>query len=276
MTLRFSAEPLVMGIVNVTPDSFSDGGHFLDPAAAVRHGLNLVRQGADVLDVGGESTRPCATPVDTDEELQRVMPVLRELCRSAGVPVSVDTSKAAVARAALEAGAEIINDVTGLEADEEMLPLAAASEAGVCAMHMQGTPATMQNCPTYTDVVEDVAAYLQQRRDALLEAGVDASRICLDPGIGFGKTVEHNLALLSRCRRLLNLGCPVLVGHSRKGFLGHILGDRETDRTAATIGVAMSLAAQGVHVLRVHDVAPVKQALRLFVATGGTTYPLPS
>ena len=164
---------------------------------------------------------------------------------------------------------EIINDVTGLEADPEMVPLALASRAGVCVMHMQGTPATMQDDPSYHDVVEEVHDHLRQRRDGLVNAGLDVSRICLDPGIGFGKTHQHNLELLRHCDRFLSLGCPLLVGPSRKGFISHVLGDKLADRTAATIGVALALATQGVHVLRVHDVGPVTQALRLFAATGG-------
>jgi dihydropteroate synthase len=164
---------------------------------------------------------------------------------------------------------EIINDVTGFEGDPDMIPLASESRVGVCVMHMRGTPATMQDNPTYDDVVEDIAAYLRQRRDRLVEAGIAASRICLDPGIGFGKTHPHNLDLLRHCDRFLSLGCPLLVGPSRKAYIAHVLRDKQVDRTAGTIGVALSLAAQGVHVLRVHDVGPVKQALKLFASTGG-------
>lgn len=261
--------PLVMGIVNVTPDSFSDGGQFLGTSAAVEHALELVEQGADLLDIGGESTRPYSTPVDRDEELRRVIPVIDQVCRATRVPVSVDTSKAAVARAAIDSGAEIINDVTGLAGDADMLPLAVASGAGVCVMHMRGTPATMQDDPVYTDVVEDIADYLTRRRAALTEAGVAVERICLDPGIGFGKTHRHNLQLLAHCHRYHRLGCPLLVGPSRKGFIGHVLGDPRADRVAATMGVVLALAVQGVQVVRVHDVLPVKQALRLFAAAGG-------
>jgi dihydropteroate synthase len=269
VTLRFERQPLVMGIVNVTPDSFSDGGRFLDPARAVAHALELAQQGADILDIGGESTRPYATPVGADEELRRVLPVIQEVRRQTHVPLSIDTTKAVVAREALACGVEIINDVTGLEADPEMVPLALASGAGVCVMHRQGTPATMQDSPHYDDVVEEIHDYLRQRRDRLVDAGLDLTRICLDPGIGFGKTHQHNLELLRHCDRFLTLGCPLLVGPSRKGFISHLLGDKLADRTAATIGVALALAAQGVHVLRVHDVGPVQQALRLFAATGG-------
>lgn len=261
--------PLLMGIVNVTPDSFSDGGRFLDRSAAVDHALALVDAGADLLDIGGESTRPYSTPVDVREELRRVEPVVQAVCERVSVPVSVDTSKAEVARRALAAGAEIINDVTGLEGDPDMLGIALDWAPGLCVMHMQGTPQTMQDHPTYDDVVGDVVAYLKQRRDRLVEAGIEWGRICLDPGIGFGKTHQHNLALLARCERFHELSCPILVGHSRKGFIGKVLGDTEQDLTFATIGVAMSLAQRGIQTLRVHDVGPVRQALLLFEATGG-------
>ncbi len=267
--LTLTSGPLLMGIVNVTPDSFSDGGQFLEPQLAVHHALELANAGADILDIGGESTRPHAVPVADDDELRRVVPVVRAVCRQTHVPVSIDTSKAAVARAALDEGAQIINDVTGLEGDPKMLPLAVRSNAAVCAMHMQGTPATMQDHPAYGDVVEEVRDYLARRRDVLLQAGVEKARICLDPGIGFGKTHEHNLQLLTRCHRLGGLGCPLIVGHSRKGFIAFVLGDSRTDRLPGTIGVSLALAAQGVQVLRVHDVEPVRQALELFFAAGG-------
>lgn len=268
-TLSFGRLPRLMGIVNVTPDSFSDGGRFLDPAAAIEHGLRLADEGADLLDVGGQSTRPGTPPVDADEELRRVMPVVTALCGRPGVPVSIDTSKAVVAREALAAGAEAINDVTALTGDPQMLALAVESGCGVCAMHMRGTPQTMQQAPHYDDVVEEVFAYLAQRRDALTAAGIEPARIALDPGIGFGKTTEHNLALLRHAGRLHALGCTVLVGHSRKRFLGELIGDPEADRTAATLGAALALARQGVQVLRVHDPAAVRHALLAFDAAGG-------
>ena len=258
-----------MGVINVTPDSFSDGGRFFEPAAAVEHGLRLAAEGADVLDVGGESTRPYSAAVDTDEELRRVMPVVEALCRRTSLPVSIDTSKAAVAREALAAGAQIVNDVTGLTGEAAMVEAALEYGAGVCVMHMPATPRTMQDHPTYTDVVADVMAYLDGRRNSLTAAGIEPERIALDPGIGFGKTTEHNLALLKAAWRLHALGCPVLVGPSRKRFIGEVLSDNEADRTAGTIGVALSLARQGVQVIRVHDVAPVRQALLLYEATGG-------
>lgn len=272
-SLRFRQQPLLMGIINVTPDSFSDGGRFHEPASAVERGLQLVEQGADLLDVGGESTRPYSTPVEAQQELRRVLPVVRELCARTTVPVSIDTSKAQVAAEAIEAGAEIINDVTGLEGDPDMRQVAADTGAGVCVMHMQGTPQTMQDSPTYRDVVEDIFDYLRRRRDVLIAGGLDPARIGLDPGIGFGKTHQHNLTLLANCGRYHELGCPLLVGHSRKGFIGHVLGDKQADRTAGTVGVALALARQGVQVIRVHDVLPVRQALLLFDAVGGISAP---
>ncbi|MFV1963855.1 MAG: dihydropteroate synthase [Pirellulaceae bacterium] len=258
-----------MGIINVTPDSFSDGGKFVEVNRAIDQGLRLVEEGADILDVGGESTRPYATPISVDEERRRVGPVVARLCDAVDVPVSIDTYKADVAREALLAGAEIINDVTGLTSDAEMVPLAVSTGAGVCAMHMPGTPQTMQDDPTYTDVVEEIYRYLKERRDSLLAAGMSPSRICLDPGVGFGKTDQHNLTILAHCARFHALGTPLLVGHSRKGFIGKLLSDPSLDRTAGTIGVSLSLARQGVQVVRVHDVAPIRQALVLFNASGG-------
>jgi dihydropteroate synthase len=267
--LQFGRLPRVMGIVNVTPDSFSDGGRFLAREAAVGHALALLDQGADILDIGGESTRPYSTSVAADEELARVLPVIHEVHRlRPEAVISIDTSKAAVAEAAVAAGAEIINDVTGMRA-AEMIAVAAAAGAGVCVMHMQGTPQTMQDNPFYHDVVEDIYAYLCQRRDALLAAGVARERICLDPGIGFGKTHEHNLDLMRGVGRFHDLGCRLLVGHSRKGFIGKVLGDQEADRLAGTIGASLALARAGVQVIRVHDVRPVRDALRLFDACGG-------
>lgn len=269
-TLPLPALPLWMGIVNVTPDSFSDGGRYFDSSRAVDQGLALVEQGADLLDVGGESTRPYSDPVATKEELRRVIPVVERLVDQTDRPISIDTSKSAVAAEALAAGAEIVNDVTGLEGDPEMLPLAIESGAGVCAMHMRGTPQTMQDNPQYDDVVAEVRQYLALRRDALLVAGVTGERICLDPGIGFGKTHVHNLELMAGCHQFHDLGCPLLVGHSRKGFLGKIVGNDAADRSAATVGAALALARQGVQIIRVHDVRPVREALLAFAASGGT------
>jgi dihydropteroate synthase len=268
-TLGLSPRPLLMGIINVTPDSFSDAGQFLDPQAAVEHGLRLAAEGADILDVGGESTRPYSQPVETDEELRRVLPVIRSLGEQTRLPISIDTSKSAVAREALAAGAEIINDVTGLRGDPEMIGVASDTGAAVCAMHVQGTPQTMQDNPTYIDVVQEVYDHLAKRRDALTAAGIAVDRIALDPGIGFGKTHQHNLTLLAACHRFHALGCPLLVGHSRKGFISRVLKDKQADRTYGTIGVALALAGQGVQILRVHDVRVVREALLLYAAAGG-------
>jgi dihydropteroate synthase len=268
-TLEFVHRPLLMGIVNVTPDSFSDGGNYLDSQSAVAHALQLVADGADLLDIGGESTRPYAKRVTVDEELRRVIPVIQHVRRRTDVPLSIDTSKAAVAAAALDAGAEIINDITGLAGDPGMIPLAIRTGAAVCAMHMQGTPQTMQDDPRYDDVVVEILEFLKQRRDGLLAAGLDRERICLDPGIGFGKTHEHNLTLMANCGRFHDLGCPVLLGHSRKGFLAKILGDKEADRDAATAGAALAAAVQGIQVIRVHNVRLVREALLAFEAGGG-------
>jgi len=268
-TLQFGRLPLVMGIVNVTPDSFSDGGKFLTPQAAVDQALRLVDEGADLLDIGGESTRPDADPISAQEELQRITPVFKALAPRVTIPLSIDTSKHIVARAALAAGAEIINDVTALTGDPQMPELAAETAAGVCAMHMQGTPQTMQDDPRYDDVVREVRDYLQGRLEALVAAGIAPDRVCLDPGIGFGKTHAHNLTLMAHCDHLHELGRPLLVGHSRKGFLGKLLGDPQVDRTLATVGAALALASQGVQMIRVHDVRPVREALLAFAAAGG-------
>ena len=259
----------MMGILNVTPDSFSDGGRNLDPQAAIATALQMQADGADIIDIGGESTRPYSDPVAAARELDRVIPVLEGLAGQLRLPISIDTSKAAVARAAVAAGAEIINDVSGLEGDPQMLGLAAELQVGVCVMHMQGTPQTMQDDPSYDDVVEDVFQYLAERRARCIAAGIVAERICLDPGIGFGKTHEHNLQLLRGTRRFGELGNPILIGHSRKGFVGKVLGDKQADRTAGTLGVSLAVAAAGAHIIRVHDVEQTVHALKLFEAAGG-------
>jgi dihydropteroate synthase len=255
--LELPRRPLLMGIVNVTPDSFSDGGRFLEPQAAIDHALQLVAEGVDLLDVGGESTRPGSMSVSVQEELDRVIPVVVAVCRQVTVPVSIDTSKAVVAKVAIADGAEIINDITAF-GDPAMLKVAVESDVGVCAMHMRGTPRTMQDDPQYDNVVGEVLDYLRRTRDRLMAAGVSQERICLDPGIGFGKTREHNLALLSSVWRLHELGCPVLVGHSRKSFLSKAStgeDDKSADRTVATAAISCDLMSQGIQILRVHDVA---------------------
>ena len=269
--LKFGRLPAVMGIVNVTPDSFSDGGKFLDPELAVEQGLKLAGEGADILDIGGESTRPYSVPVAADEEARRVCEVIRSLAKQTDVPISIDTSKASVAAAAIDAGAEIINDVTGLAGDPEMIRVAVESKAGVCAMHMQGTPQTMQDDPVYDDVVADIYEYLLQRKTFLLEAGVELERICLDPGIGFGKTHNDNLELIAKVHRFHLLGCPILVGHSRKGFIGHILEDKTADRDSGTLAITLMLAQKKIQIIRVHEVQETIRAIQVFEAAGGTS-----
>ncbi len=256
--------PAVMGIVNVTPDSFSDGGRFLDPGAAVAHGLALVAAGADLLDVGGESTRPGAEPVTEAEELRRVVPVVARLSAEAGVPVSIDTSKSAVAAAALEAGAVVVNDVTAATGDGQMFPVVAAAAAGVVLMHMQGDPRTMQQAPAYDDVVVDVADFLAARVARARDAGIDSAAICVDPGFGFGKTAAHNLALLARLDEVVDrVDVPLLVGTSRKSFIGAVLGDGEHARDDGTLASVVWAVDRGARVVRVHDAGAAADALRL-------------
>jgi dihydropteroate synthase len=260
--------PKLMGVVNVTPDSFSDGGLYLDAGAAVRHGEELARDGADILDVGGESTRPGAEAVSAEEELRRVEPVVAALA-AAGHTVSIDTSKAAVAEAALEAGAAIVNDVTALRGDPQLGALCAEREAGVVLMHMRGEPRTMQRNPVYEDVVDDVKAFLAERLEAALAAGIAEEKVWLDPGIGFGKTLAHNLELLLRLGELRELGRPLVVGASRKSFIGAIDGSPVGERLGGTIAASVLAAAEGAELLRVHDVAAAAQALKLAVAILG-------
>jgi dihydropteroate synthase len=267
--LRGASIPLLMGILNTTPDSFSDGGRYLDAEAAVEHGLSLVEDGADILDVGGESTRPGAALVTVEEELRRTIPVIRALVGQTNVPLSIDTTKAEVARQALEAGAEIVNDISGLRFDPKMPDVCAGARAGVVCMHMQGTPQTMQDAPHYDDAVTEIRAYFEQRLSDLEQAGIEPRRIVLDPGVGFGKTAEHNLEVLSHIDVFRALGCPVLIGHSRKRFLSKVLGRPVEERTFGTIGVAVALAAQSTDILRVHDVRAVRDALVAWAAVDG-------
>jgi len=257
----------LMGVVNVTPDSFSDGGLFLDAEAAIAHGRELAEQGAEILDVGGESTRPGAEEVSAEEEMARVAPVVAGLANFA--TVSVDTSKAAVAEAALDAGASIVNDVTALRRDPGIAGLCAEREAGLVLMHMQGDPRTMQADPTYEDVVDDVKAFLAERLAVAVDAGVAEERIWLDPGIGFGKTLEHNLELLRRLGELRTLGRPLVVGTSRKSFIGKIDGSPVDDRLGGTVASSVLAATEGADVLRVHDVAEAAQAMKMAAAILG-------
>jgi dihydropteroate synthase len=250
----------LMGVVNVTPDSFSDGGLFLDPGTAIDHGRALAADGADLLDVGGESTRPGAEAVSAEEELRRVVPVVAGLAGTA-VPVSIDTYKRSVAEAALDAGARVVNDVTALRADPELAGLCADRDCEVFLMHMLGTPQTMQDNPAYADVVDEVKAFLAGRIEAAVSEGIDEARITVDPGIGFGKTVEHNLELLRRLGELRDLGRPICVGTSRKSFIGKITGRPVDQRLGGTIASCVLAYANGAAVLRVHDVREVREAL---------------
>jgi dihydropteroate synthase len=265
-TTRFSIDlgrPRVMGIVNVTPDSFSDGGLHGDAAGAMAHCDALLREGADILDIGGESTRPGARSPTPEEELARVLPVLRHAV-TLGVPVSVDTSQPQVMRAALDLGVDIVNDVRALQRDGALDVLASHDRAGVCLMHMQGEPGTMQATPHYGDVVGTVRAFLAARLAIVRAGGVAADRIVLDPGIGFGKTVEHNLALLRRQRELLDLGAPLLVGWSRKSTLGAVTGRSVQERQSASMAAALLAVERGASIVRVHDVAATVDALTLW------------
>jgi dihydropteroate synthase len=252
--IRRDRLPLLMGILNTTPDSFSDGGQHSTVEAAVQHGLQLVADGADIIDVGGESTRPGSKPVSEDEELQRTIPV-------------IDTTKSEVAKQAIAAGASIVNDISGLSFDPRMLDVCGSSTAGICLMHIQGRPETMQQNPHYVDVVSEVCEFLQHQLQLCERAGISADRICLDPGIGFGKTAGHNLQLMKSVQRFHDLfHRPVLIGHSRKRFLSKLLGRDVEERQAGTVGVSIALAARGVDVLRIHDVRAVRDALLAWAA----------
>lgn len=270
--LELEARTLIMGVINVTPDSFSDGGRFLTAEKAVTQGRRLLDEGADILDVGGESTRPGSSGVTADEEMARVLPVIEALAQT-GAVVSIDTSKAEVARAAIEAGAQIINDVAAFRLDPDLPGLAATSGAAVVLMHMLGTPKTMQEAPVYRDVAAEVRDFLDERARSLLEAGTARDKIILDPGIGFGKTTEHNLVLIRRLDVLAELGFPVLLGASRKRFIGALTGREDTDdRLWGTLGVHVAGALLGADIVRVHDVAPLRDALIMadaIAAAGG-------
>lgn len=258
--------PLLMGIVNVTPDSFFDGGRFCDPQRAVAHALRLVEEGADLLDIGAESTRPGALPVDEQEERRRLVPVVAAVAKAVSVPISVDTSKAEVARAAIDAGAIMVNDVTALRGDRAMVDVVAQAGAGLVLMHMQGTPDTMQHAPRYDDVVGEVAQFLAERVRFAIDHGVAKDRIVVDPGIGFGKTLGHNLDLLANLRVFTELGYPLLVGPSRKGFIGQLTDQSVETRAWGTAGVVALAVEQGANILRVHDVGPMKDVAKVAVA----------
>jgi dihydropteroate synthase len=269
-TTRFRidlARPRVMGIVNVTPDSFSDGGRLSDSAAAIRHLEELLAEGADMLDIGGESTRPGSMPVSADEELARVLPVL-EAALAFGCPVSIDTNKTEVMRAVLDRGADIVNDINALQAPGALDAVARHPGCGICLMHMRGDPATMQQQPQYDDVLREVADFLEERQRACQSHGVNDERIVFDPGIGFGKSVEHNLELLRRQPELLALGRPLLVGWSRKSTLGAITGRDVAQRQSASVAAALAAVQRGARIVRVHDVAATVDALKVWSTAG--------
>ncbi len=267
--------PLLMGVVNVTPDSFFDGGRYFDPGAAVEHSLRLTAEGADLLDIGAESTRPGSLPVDEAEESRRLIPVVAAVAKAVSVPISVDTSKAAVAQAAIDAGAVIVNDVTALRGDQAMVGLVARTGAGLVLMHMQGTPRTMQQAPRYDDVVEDVRSFLLERAGFAMEHGVAKSQILLDPGIGFGKVLVQNLDLLARLAVFANTGFPLLVGPSRKAFIGRLVDRPVQDRAWGTAAAVALAVVQGAHVLRVHDVAAMRDVVKVAAAISRrTSFPL--
>lgn len=258
-----SRRTAVMGIVNVTPDSFADGGRYLDSEKAIAHGIALASQGADIVDVGGESTRPGARPVSAGEEMGRVLPVIRGLRRTLSIPISIDTTKADVARAAVDEGADMVNDISALRFDPAMAPLVAAAKLPVVLMHMLGTPRTMQQSPRYQDVVEEVKEFLRRRIRFALEAGVSAERIIIDPGIGFGKNLDHNLALLRGLPSLASLGQPLLVGPSRKTFVGKLLDAGPEDRLEGSLAAAVAAVLAGANIIRTHDVKESRRAIRI-------------
>ena len=259
-----SKRGLIMGVLNVTPDSFSDGGEFFSTDTAVERGIQMAKEGADIIDVGGESTRPGAEPVSVDEELKRVIPVIEKLRAKIQVPISIDTSKSEVANAALDAGASIINDITAGKNDEKMLPLAATRKAALVLMHMQGEPRTMQKNPQYGDVVREVGDFFRQRYARAIECGVDPMTLAFDPGIGFGKTLEHNLSLLKNLEQLRVNDRPLVVGVSRKSFLAKLIGSKEmNDRVGPTIALTAILRREGADVFRVHEVKENVAALRI-------------
>ena len=261
-TLRLD-RTLVMGVLNVTPDSFSDGGRWLEPSRAVDHALEMVEAGADIVDVGGESTRPGASPVPEDVELARVLPVIRSLRDATDVPVSIDTRKVSVAERAAEAGANILNDTCGEEGDRAIDPIAARTGAGIVVMHARGTPETMRSLTSYEDVTSEVAGWLRSRTAELRHAGVREGSIVVDPGFGFAKSPAQNLELLHRLGDVVGLGYPVLVGTSRKSFIGEVLGLPTHERVEGTIATVVWAIARGAHIVRVHDVAPVARAVRM-------------
>jgi len=269
--IEFSDRPLLMGVVNVTPDSFSDGGRYQDVEAAVAHAIQLVEEGADLLDIGGESTRPGAGVVDAAEERRRTIPVVTALAKVVTVPISIDTSKADLARAALDAGAVLVNDVTGLRGDPAMVDVVAETRAGVVLMHMQGTPRTMQQSPDYEDVVGEISAFFDERICFAMAHGINRRQIILDPGIGFGKLLVHNLMLLARLSSFLHFECPLLIGVSRKAFLGQLVGRPVLERQWATAAAVAMAVDRGAGIIRVHDVRAMKEVVQVAAAISQQT-----
>ncbi len=268
--LNFTGRTLVMGILNVTPDSFSDGGKFFSKDDAIARGITLADDGADIIDIGGESTRPGSAAVGADEQIGRVVPVIEELAKRVDVPISIDTRLADVARAGLDAGASIINDISALRSDEKLVELASERGVPVILMHMQGTPETMQKDPYYEDVIAEVKEFLRERIEFSTDAGIERGKIIIDVGIGFGKRLADNYALIDRIEEFYELGCPVLVGHSRKSFIGKTLGLDVSERDDVTLAISGLLAYKGVHILRVHDVRSTRRACEMiYRLTGG-------
>ena len=269
--IEFPGRPLIMGVVNVTPDSFSDGGRYLDAEAAVAHAVRLVEEGADLLDIGGESTRPGADVVNEAEERRRAIPVVTAVAKAVTVPISIDTSKAAVARAALDAGAVLVNDVTALRGDPAMVDVVARTGAGIVLMHMHGTPRTMQRAPCYDDVVEEILAFFEERIRFAMAHGIVQRQIILDPGVGFGKLLIHNLSLLAQLRHFEQFECPLLVGVSRKAFLGQLVDRPVQERQWATAAAVAMAVDRGAGILRVHDVRAMKDVVQVTAAIGRRT-----
>lgn len=269
--LEFSDHPLIMGVVNVTPDSFFDGGRFFDAAAAVAHALRLVEEGADLLDIGAESTRPGADVVNEAEECRRAIPVVTAVAKAVTIPVSIDTSKAAVARAAIDAGASLVNDVTALRGDSAMADLIAKTGAGIVLMHMQGTPRTMQQAPRYDDVVVEISEFFEERISFATAHGIARRQIILDPGIGFGKLLRHNLTVLARLNQFLQFDCPLMVGVSQKSFLGELVSRSVQERQWATAAAVAMAVDRGAGIIRVHDVRAMKDVVQVAAAVSRQT-----
>ncbi len=270
--IKISEQPLVMGILNVTPDSFSDGGNFTDHNKAISHAKKMLKDGADIIDIGGESTRPGATKVSSEDEIKRVIPVIQELNETTDAIISIDTTKATVAKAAIDAGAHIINDISALTHDPRMELVAKESDAGIILMHMQETPETMQNNPEYKDVVKEVHDYLLQRMKKLIAAGIDKKSLAIDPGIGFGKTVEHNINLIKNLNVLTKTNTPVIVGLSRKSFLGKLTGKDVSDRLASSLAGLVISAINGANIMRVHNVSESYDAILTTMALNKSNY----